>query len=220
MGRRLLFAGAALGLVVPALALAQANQLNAVTGPGFSIAMTRADGSPVTQLDPGSFQVNVDDRGDEHNFHLTGPGVDMSTSVTAIERVTWQLTFVEGRYRFICDAHPLQMRGDFVVGNPPAPPPPPPPPPPAPPPVRRITATVGPGATIRVAPRSVRAGRAVITVNDRTAAHNFHLTGRGVNRRTGVAFRGRSRWTLTLRRGVYRYRSDARPALAGTLRVT
>jgi hypothetical protein len=83
-----------------------------------------------------------------------------------------------------------------------------------------VTATVGPGATIRVAPRSVRAGRVRITVNDRTAAHNFHLTGPGVNRRTGVAFRGQARWTLTLRRGVYRYRSDARPSLRGTLRVT
>jgi hypothetical protein len=60
----------------------------------------------------------------------------------------------------------------------------------------------------------------VITVNDRTAAHNFHLTGPGVNRSTGIAFRGQRRWTLTLRRGVYRFRSDARRSLAGTLRVT
>jgi hypothetical protein len=128
------------------------------------------------------------------------------------------VTFVEGRYRFLCDAHPTQMRGEFVVGNPPAPPPPPTPPPAT---LRRVTATVGPGATIRVSPRSVRAGRAVITVNDRTAADNFHLTGPGVNRKTAIAFRGRARWALTLRRGTYRFRSDARPtALKGTLRVT
>jgi len=108
------------------------------------------------------------------------------------------------------------MRGEFTVGNAPPPPPPPPSPPPA---LRRLTATVGPGRSIRVSARSVRAGRYRITVNDRSARDNFHLTGPGLNRKTGVAFRGTARWTVTLRRGTYRFRSDATAGLRGTLRV-
>jgi hypothetical protein len=217
MARRLLLAAAALVLAVPAIALAQATALTGTVGPGFTISLKNPDGSLVTHLDPGAFVVNVDDLGDLHNFHLTGPGVDMSTSVPALEKVSWQLTLVEGRYRFQCDAHPTQMEGLFTVGNPPTPPPPPPPAAPAP---KRLTASVGPGATIRLSAGSARRGRYILTVNDKTAKENFHLTGPGVNRKTGVAFRGRARWNLNLKKGLYRFRSDANAKLSGTLRVT
>jgi hypothetical protein len=60
----------------------------------------------------------------------------------------------------------------------------------------------------------------VLTVNDRTRTDNFHLTGPGVNKRTGVVFRGRVVWRLTLELGVYMYRSDAHKKLRGTLKVT
>jgi hypothetical protein len=214
VGRRLLLASAALALLVPALALAQATELIGTVGPDFTISLTRADGSAVATLDPGAYTVKVDDRSEEHNFHFTGPGVDMATSAAAIETATWQVSLVDGRYTIVCDVHPIQMRRTITVGNPPATPPPPPPP------IRRLTATVGPGARIAVSARAVRAGRYLVTVRDRSAADNFHLTGPGVNRRTGIAFRGQSRWTLTLRRGTYRFRSDANAKLRGTLRVT
>lgn len=218
MRRPLVFAAAAGALLlVPVYALAQTGDLQGVVGPGFSISLTRG-GSPVTNLPAGSYRVAVDDRGDIHSFHLRGPGgVDMATTIETVGTATWELTFVDGTYSFFCDAHPVEMRGTFTVG---AAPPPPPPQPPPPPPVRRLTATVGPGRSIRVSARTVRAGRFVVTVNDRTARENFHLTGPGVNRRTGVAFRGQARWSLTLRRGTYRFRSDATAALRGTLRVT
>ena len=223
MRRPLLFAALAGALLlVPVYALAQATELRGVVGPGFNISLTRPDGSAVTNLPAaGSYRVAVDDRGDIHSFHLRGPGgVDMATSVEAVQTATWDLTFVDGTYTFFCDAHPVEMRGTFTVGAAPPPPPPPPPSPPPPPAARRLTATVGPGRVIRLSARTTRRGRHVITVNDRTASDNFHLTGPGVNRRTGVAFRGTARWTLTLRRGLYRFRSDANAGLRGTLRVT
>ena len=217
MRRLFVLAAAGAGLLlVPVFALAQTNDLQGVVGPGFNISLTRS-GADVTNIPAGAYRVAVDDRGDIHSFHLRGPGgVDMATSVEAVQTATWDLTFVDGTYTFFCDAHPVEMRGTFTVGAAP-PPPPPPPPPPA---VRRLAASVGPGRTIRISPRTARAGRYVITVNDRTRTDNFHLTGPGVNRRTGVAFRGTARWSLTLRRGTYRFRSDANAALKGTLRVT
>jgi hypothetical protein len=221
MRRPLLFAATAAALLlVPVYALAQTGDLQGVVGPGFNISLTRG-GVDVTNLPTaGAYRIAVDDRGDIHSFHLRGPGgVDMATSVEAVQTATWDLTFVDGTYTFFCDAHPVEMRGTFTVGAAPPPPPPPPSPPP-PPALRRLTATVGPGRSIRVSARTTRAGRYLVTVNDRTARDNFHLTGPGVNRRTGVAFRGRARWTLTLRRGTYRFRSDATAGLRGTLRVT
>jgi hypothetical protein len=216
MRRRLLLAAAIVAALVPVYALAQTPDLQGVVGPGFNISLTRG-GTEVTNLAPGAYRVAVDDRADIHSFHLRGPGgVDMATSIEAIQTATWELTFVDGTYTYFCDMHPVEMRKTFTVGA--APPPPPPPTPP--PPVRRLTATVGPGRAIRVSAGTTRAGRYVITVNDRTASDNFHLTGPGVNRRTGVAFRGRARWSVTLRRGLYRFRSDATARLKGTLRVT
>jgi hypothetical protein len=88
------------------------------------------------------------------------------------------------------------------------------------PPPRRLTATVGPGARISLSPRSVRAGTYCLTVRDRSARDNFHLTGPGVNTKTGVAFRGTVTVTVRLRRGSYVYRSNATPRLRGRLRVT
>jgi hypothetical protein len=44
------------------------------------------------------------------------------------------------------------------------------------------------------------------------------LRGRKVNKRTGLAFRGRVAWGLTLKRGSYSYGSD-RTGLGRTLRV-
>jgi hypothetical protein len=55
---------------------------------------------------------------------------------------------------------------------------------------------------------ALEAGRYTITVRDASATTNFHLVGQGVNRQTALAFQGTRRWTIELRRGTYRYRSD------------
>jgi hypothetical protein len=98
-----------------------------------------------------------------------------------------------------------------------------PPPPPVP---KKLSARVGPGAVISVntaagaGVRSLKAGSVVLTVHDLSSKDDFHLTGPGVNRRTSVAGKGTVVWTLKLAVGVYRYHSDAHPALKGTFTVT
>jgi hypothetical protein len=194
--------------------------LNATVGPGFTIFLRHADGRNVTQLAAGEYRIVVDDRSVEHNFHLSGAGVNLATSVENIESVTWDVTFADAQvYRFVCDPHSPTMRGSFNVGNVP----PPPPPPPAPP-VRRLTASVTVRAiAVRTATgaraRSVRAGRYRIRVRDLARTQNFHLIGPGVNRKTTVAGRSSPTWALTLRRGTYRYRSDSNRRLRGSFRV-
>jgi hypothetical protein len=59
-----------------------------------------------------------------------------------------------------------------------------------------------------------------VTVSDTSKTQNFHLTGPGVNRKTGVAAKARKTWTLRLRPGKYTYRSDKNRRLKRTFTVT
>jgi hypothetical protein len=213
--RRLAVAVAAALLAGAAPAAAQAADLFATVGPDTTIILRDAAGQQVRQLDPGAYRITVEDLSDFHNFHLTGPGgVDLATDVERIETLVWEVTFVEGVYRFVCDPHRSAMFGSFTVGNPP--------PPPAP---TRLVATVTTRAiTLTLNGRRVStlpAGAYVITVRDRSRRHNFHLLGPGVNRKTAVARQGTVTWTLTLRAGAFSFRSDPQARrMRGSFRVT
>jgi hypothetical protein len=82
----------------------------------------------------------------------------------------------------------------------------------APPAALRAIVTRGRGLDLRTTYGdpviALEASRYTVTVRDGSATRDFHLVGPGVNRRTGLAFRGTRRWTIDLRRGTYRYRSD------------
>jgi plastocyanin len=87
--------------------------------------------------------------------------------------------------------------------------------------VGRLTATDGPGFTITMSAKTVKAGRYVITIHDRSAIHNFHLIGPGVNRLTSVAAVRTYTWTVLLKRGTYRFICDPhRTIMKGVLTVT
>jgi hypothetical protein len=209
-------------LLLPGQALADNPKLQATVGPGFSIRLADAGGSVVTKIDPGTYDIVVQDLSEEHNFHLQGPGVNQSTSLLFVGTVTWTVTFAEGRYTFVCDPHASVMRGSFTAGDPP----PPPPPPTAPPPPTRLVATVGPNAAITLRDARGRrlhhlaVGRYRIVVRDRSRKHNVHLAGAGIDRKTAKAGRGTFTWNVRLRKGTLRFFSDASPkTLRGSVRV-
>ena len=194
---------------------ATATQLNVTVGPGFSIKVADANGQTVSQLDPGEYSITIKNLSPsaEHNFHLTGPGVDMFSAFDNVT-VTWNLTFIDGTYKFKCDAHPTIMKGSIRVGAAP-------PPPPAP---KKLTARVGPKKTISLKKgasvvKSLLAGRYKILVSDATKADNFHLSGPGVNRKTGVKTKSSATWNVTLKPGKYTFRSDATKKLRRTFSV-
>jgi plastocyanin len=89
--------------------------LQANVGPGYSISLTQ-NGTKVTHLDPGTYTINVNDQADIHNFDLFGPGVKESTGVDTTGTTTWTVTFSDGTYNYVCDAHPASMSGKFTVG--------------------------------------------------------------------------------------------------------
>ena len=210
----LVLAAAAAVAVVPAAFSAAAPQLLGTVGPDFSIHLRHADGTAVTQIDPGTYEVVVRDLSNVHNFHLFGPGVDMKTGVETIGSVTWTVTFANGRYTFLCDPHSIDLKGTFVSGTPP-------------PVTPKLLATVGPKNTISLKGASgatlktLKAGTYSITVRDRSKLHNFHLVGKGVNRKSGLAGMATLTWKVKLSAGALRFFSDKAPkTVKGSVQVT
>jgi plastocyanin len=84
-------------------------------------------------------------------------------------------------------------------------------------PAAKTTALVGsdgPGFTVSLAKgghkvTTLKAGKYAITVQDKSAIHNFHLFGPGVNKVvTSVPFVGTKKLTVTLKKGTYTYQCD------------
>jgi plastocyanin len=82
----------------------------------------------------------------------------------------------------------------------------------------KLVGTTGPGFTITlkkagVKVRTLKPGKYLITVNDKSNLHDFHLKGPGVNRViTATQFKGTKSVTVTLKKGRYTYLCDPHAA--------
>jgi plastocyanin len=90
-----------------------------------------------------------------------------------------------------------------------------------------LTAEVGPGYTIEVQKagkdlKTIKAGTYRIKVEDKASIHNFHLKGPGLNKKTGISFKGETTWKIKLKPGRYTYQCDPHAALGmkGHFKVT
>jgi plastocyanin len=86
---------------------------------------------------------------------------------------------------------------------------------------------VGPGFKIEVEKagrdlKTIKAGTYKIKVEDKASIHNFHLLGPGLNKKTGVPFKGETTWTIKLKPGKYTYQCDPHAAsgMKGSFKVT
>ncbi len=190
-------------------------------GDSFAISLKDANGIAVTHLAAGTYTLVLRDHSDLHNFDLNGPGVSVSTDITAIEDKTFTITLTDGTYFFVCDAHAGQMKGSFTVGSvqstttttttstPPAPAP-----------ATKLAGAIGPGTKLSLAPTGgLSAGKAKLTISDASATDGFKLSGPGVSRSTGVAFKGKVTWSVTLQAGNYTYSSVKHPTRKHSFRV-
>jgi plastocyanin len=220
-----------------------------------SIGLTFDDGTAVGNqartpptIPPGTYTIQAVDDAFTHNFHLSGPDVDVSTTIGGTGSPTWTVTFQPGgQYRFVCDDHPDFMYGVFFTsgGN------------------TGGTSSSGSssggssssgssgsgtsggstskgsslaGALVgRVNPAGkltltwggvrvtkVKAGRYKITVADKTPARGFLVQqkGRAATTVTGVSFVGTRSVTLTLGPGEWTFFTSAGPRSVSAFSVT
>lgn len=224
---RILVLGAALSAALASVALASDGTLAGSVGPGFSISLKDAGGTAVTNVKPGTYDLRVTDLAEEHNFHLSGPGVDVSTEVETVETKTFTLTLQDGAtYRFVCDPHAGRMNGSFTVGTvsggtggdtgtggttPP-------PPKPSAPVGAKLALTVGPGFVISLKTLAgkkvtrLEPGAYTFLVRDRSAIHNARLKGAGAAKATTVRFVGKQTWKVVLKKGKLVFQCDPHAA--------
>jgi plastocyanin len=107
--RRLVVVLLAVAAVVALPAGAATPKLLGTVGPGFTITLTKKP------TKAGKYTLVVSDKSSIHNFHLTGPGVNVKTSVAAAGSKTFRITLKKGKYTFLCDPHASTMRGTFRI---------------------------------------------------------------------------------------------------------
>jgi plastocyanin len=107
---------AAAAVAIPTTASAKTPGLVGEVGPGFTIEVMTAGDKDVKTLKAGTYRITVEDKSSSHNFHLTGPGVNKSTTVAFSGKQTWTVKLTKGTYRYQCDPHAsLGMKGSFRV---------------------------------------------------------------------------------------------------------
>jgi hypothetical protein len=109
-----LAAAAAVILAPAAFARTTGTTLVAVDGPGFTITL-KEGAKNVTTLKAGTYSFKVEDKSSIHNFHLTGPGVDVKPSVGGVTTDSWKLKLKKGTYKYAYDPHATIMHGSFKV---------------------------------------------------------------------------------------------------------
>ena len=108
-------ATAAVVILAPAaFARTTGTTLVATDGPGFTITL-KEGAKKVTTLKAGTYSFKVEDKSNIHNFHLTGPGVNVKTLVGGVTTLIWKLKLKKGIYKYVCDPHATIMHGSFKV---------------------------------------------------------------------------------------------------------
>jgi len=89
-----------------------------------------------------------------------------------------------------------------------------------------LTGVDGPGFTITLKKgtakvTSLKAGKYKIVIKDLSNIHNFHLSGPGLNKKTPVGAKGTFTWTVTLKKGTYKFVCDPHASIMkGSFKVT
>jgi plastocyanin len=86
-----------------------AKTLTGTVGPSFTITMNKKT------VKAGTYTITIHDLASIHDFHLTGSGVNKSTSVSGTGTTKWTVKLTKGTYHFVCDPHASIMHGVLNV---------------------------------------------------------------------------------------------------------
>lgn len=90
-------------------AAASLPRLRGTVGPGSTITISRH------RMAKGRYRLVVKDESSQHNWHITGPGVDRSTTVEGTGRTVWRVRLRPGTYSIVCDIHSATMSTSLRV---------------------------------------------------------------------------------------------------------
>ena len=90
-------------------AAAGGQTLTGIVGPGFTISLDQ------TSVPAGTYTLEIDDQSDEHNFHLTGEGVDVTTTVPEIDEADLRGHARRGHVRLRLRSARAEMKGELTV---------------------------------------------------------------------------------------------------------
>jgi plastocyanin len=107
-------AAAAVTAIVAGNGAAAIPKLQASVSDPVSISLT-FKGKKVSNLKAGRYTIVVRDMASDHDFHLTGPGLNRSTTTGGIGTWKWNVTLQKGKYTYVCDPHSAFMKGSFTV---------------------------------------------------------------------------------------------------------
>jgi hypothetical protein len=110
----LLAATAAVAAILAGNGGASTPKLQGLVSDPVNITLTLG-GKKVSTLKAGRYLVIVRDTAADHNFHLTGPGVDRSTTIGGTGTWRWNVKLRKGTYTYVCDPHSSFMKGSFTV---------------------------------------------------------------------------------------------------------
>jgi NitT/TauT family transport system substrate-binding protein len=88
--------------------------LQGTVGPGLFVTL-RLNGSVVKTLPAGSYTISVTDKSTKDNFHITGPGVNKSTSVGKSQTASWTVKLAKGAYTVTSDGHPKLLKRTITI---------------------------------------------------------------------------------------------------------
>jgi hypothetical protein len=109
-------AAVAAALALSVTAHAAPTKLVGTVGPGSTISLKTASGRKITSLTRGTYTITVRDRSDDHNFVVSGPGLNkVVTGVDFVGTKTVTIRLGSGRVSFLCAPHADEMRGGFRV---------------------------------------------------------------------------------------------------------
>jgi len=106
--KRVLVATCLAVLAAAAPAAAATPTYKGSVGPGFTIKLAKPTKA-------GKATIVVADKSSSHDFHLTGPGVNVKTSVGGMGTKTFTVTLKKGTYTYVCDPHKSFMKGSFKI---------------------------------------------------------------------------------------------------------
>jgi plastocyanin len=94
----------------------KATKLSATVKPGGAVALRK--GAALTKsLPAGRYVITVADTSKSENFHITGPGVNATTTLAFKGTKRLPVTFKKGTYRYRSDAHPKLGRVVKVLAS-------------------------------------------------------------------------------------------------------